>query len=130
MLEILFDDFIAVERLFHENLDSISSSVTSLGSHVRYACADRVFTFARVVQSIQLQVFFMENFDSEKPTTEVSSVHSEEVDLFVEVDIDGSNENDDLPAESSSFLRQLNQSLHAMVCVTVRWICVQSLKPG
>ena len=116
MLEILFDDFIAVERLFHENLDSISSSVTSLGSHVRYACADRVFTFARVVQSIQLQVFFMENFDSEKPTTEV--------------DIDGSNENDDLPAESSSFLRQLNQSLHAMVCVTVRWICVQSLKPG
>ena len=75
---------------------------------MRYACADRVFTFARVVQSIQLQVLFMENFDSEKPTTEVSPGQSEEDDLFVEVDIDGSNENDDLPAKSSSFLRQLN----------------------
>jgi hypothetical protein len=50
----------------------------------------------------------MENFDSEKPTTEVSPGQSEEDDLFVEVDIDGSNENDDLPAKSSSFLRQLN----------------------
>ena len=80
--------------------NSISSSVTSLGSHMRYACADRVFTFARVVQSIQLQVLFIENFDSEKPTTEVSPGQSEEDDLFVEVDIDGSNENDDLPAKS------------------------------
>ena len=82
---------------------------------MRYACADRVFTFARAVQSVQLQVLFMANFDSEKPTTEVSSGQSEEDDLFVEVDIDGSNENDDLPAKSSSFLRQLNQSLHTMV---------------
>ncbi|CAB4012512.1 Hypothetical predicted protein [Paramuricea clavata] len=57
----------------------------------------------------------MENFDSEKPTTEVSRGQSEEDDLFVEVDIDGSNENDDLLAKSSSFLRQLNQSLHTMV---------------
>ncbi|CAB3979217.1 Hypothetical predicted protein [Paramuricea clavata] len=57
----------------------------------------------------------MENFGSEKPTTEVSPDQSEEDDLFVEVDIDGSNENDDLPAKSSSFLRQLNQSLHTMV---------------
>ena len=48
-------------------------------------------------------------------TTEVSSGQSEEDDLFVEVDIDGSNENDDLPAKSSSFLRQLNQSLQTMV---------------
>ncbi|CAB4016913.1 Hypothetical predicted protein [Paramuricea clavata] len=60
----------------------------------------------------------MENFDSEKvekPTAEVSSGQSEEDDLFAEVDIDGSNENDDLTAKSSSFLRQLNQSLHTMV---------------
>jgi hypothetical protein len=68
--------------------------------------------FARVVHSIQLQVLFMENFDSQKPTAEVSSGQSEEDDLFAEVDIDGSNGNDDLPAKSSSFLRQLNQSLH------------------
>ena len=68
--------------------NSISSSVTSLGSHMRYACADRVFTFARVVQSIQLQVLFMENFDSEKQTAEVSSGQSEEDNLFAKVDID------------------------------------------
>ncbi|CAB4015989.1 Hypothetical predicted protein [Paramuricea clavata] len=66
----------------------------------------------------------MENFDTEKPTTEVSPGQSEEDDLFFEVDIDGSNENDDLPAKSSSFLRQLNQSLHTMVGS----IIVKSLK--
>ena len=57
----------------------------------------------------------MDNFGQLQPTGEEPIGHGEEDDLFDEVDMDETTQNDQLAAKSSRFLRRLNKSLHTMV---------------